>query len=242
MRPEADMEPDRHDWTDSLMGIGVIAVYAYSAWIGFEQGVLKGMFMLLVPVVAQLWLCIERGISNPTGFSNLYSWLTILVGCLAFYSIGVKRFGTRVRWLIVPWIGLLVAMMIWHDKGARDPDKVALAFVNATLAADRSLAGYYSDGSLKRHIESIDEASDEYVFFKRLAKLERKEMIDRPLRTELIDRKDGLLFVRIECEIESGVWLPYTDVVLSHADKGWRVVKGKATDPWTRIPARHASK
>lgn len=221
------------------MGIGALFVYFYSIKIGFGQGFFKGLFMMFVPIIAQLWLCVERGLTEAVGFSNLYSWSTITVFVLGLCVSKAQKTGAVDKIGLGMWFLLLGAMIAWHDQGATKPEKVAIAFAQATLRKDEALATYYATEELGEYIKDIDTDSLDYKLYEEMAVNEWKRMRNKKMVAKIVRNDGARLKIETWYNVEKDVWEPNSEEILVDTPRGWKVDSGMSADIWKGCPRKH---
>ena len=165
------MKNGKSDWGRTIklvQGVGalaVVSVYAYSVYLGFGSGWFKGLFMLLVPVVAQIWLFFEEWIFNPCGFSCPYVTYVICAVILCMIGgiieeLANPKSDTNKTGMILLAAGLVVFAIYRYEsinRGATKPTDVAGAYVKAMYEADFSIAKYYSAHSKQNLYDFIEK-------------------------------------------------------------------------------------
>lgn len=229
-------ENNNVSFLEIALGVGVLFVYIYSIRLGFGQGFFKGLFMMLVPVVAQAWLCIERGLCEPVGFSNLYSWATIVVFLLGICVSKAQKIGAVDKLGLGLWFIVFCAMIAWHDQGATKPTDVALAFAQATINADCNLAANYAADDLREYIENIDTKTIEYRILKEISKRARAEMRNKKMVANIVHNNGERLTIQISYNVDEDVWEPFSEEIIENTTRGWRVASGMNADLWKTCP------
>ena len=150
--------------------IGLVGIYCYSVYLGFEVGFFKGCFMLLLPVVAQIWLFFEEWICNPCGFSCTYVTFSfcvlmcaVLAGILQRMSElppGLADKSERIGLLIFGAVVIAIGCYRYKvmEQGATSPSDVAHAYVIAASRFDVQMAKYYSGRGMQDWFEDIGRA------------------------------------------------------------------------------------
>lgn len=229
---------EKSTFMEVMLALGVLFVYIYSIRIGFGQGFLKGLFMMFVPIISQIWLCLERGFCEPVGFSNLYSWSTILVFWLTICVGKAKKRGFVDKIGIVLWSLVLCAMVVWHDQGATKPEDVVRAFIQATLRVDEGLASYYASDDLRESIRNIDKSSVDYKILEEMSEGEWKKMRNRKLITKIIRKQENNMVLETWYHVDEDVWEPYSRDTVEYTSCGWKVSSGMNADFWKRVPQK----
>lgn len=157
-------------WLIGIHVIGLVAVYCYSVYLGFGSGFFKGCFMLLIPIVAQIWLFFEEWICNPCGFSSRYTTFVICVLLVALlsgiaYRISELREGkddkNEKSGLLILFGVVLVFCgyrYVRTEKGASSPEDVACMYAIAASRFDVEIARYYSGRGMQDWFDDIERA------------------------------------------------------------------------------------
>ncbi len=236
------MKNSKSDWAGAIKlvkGLGafaLVAVYAYSVYLGFGSGWFKGLFMLLVPVFAQIWLLIEEWIFNPCGFSCPY--VTYVICAVVLCMIGGimeelanPKDETNKTGMILFAAGLVVFAVYRYEsinRGATEPTDVASAYVKAMCEADFSTAKYYSGHDKQNLYDFIEKAVNDDEWSKDVMMLKYKngkEMRKLRFRSEITFGTPIRANVAVSMYYD-GIELGMMLIVVENEAGKWKVTDG----------------
>lgn len=174
--PELESQNSNKTWATlakcliGIHAIGLLAVYGYSIYLGFSSGFFKGCFMLLIPVIAQIWLFFEEWMCNPCGFSSCYTTFMTCVLLVALLSGIAYRISELCEdkdgkdekaGLLILFCAVVIFggyRYIRTEKGASSPEDVACMYAIAASRFDIEIAKYYSGRGMQDWFDDIESA------------------------------------------------------------------------------------